>query len=261
MESFLGALLLLGLGITMALMWVLWLIQLRVKNASLAGFGWVLGIVLLAALYAWMGAGWDQRRIIACIMVSIWGLRLGFYLFFTRVIGHSEDGRFQPLRKKWKKEPDRKFLYFFEAQAPLSVLFSIPVLLACFNSQPVLSPLEKASMELWLFAFLGEALADYQLNRFRSDRKNRKKTFRGGLWKYSRHPNYFFEWLVWCANALFTLSSPYGGLALLCPLVMLFLLFKIVIPANETQALRTRGADYRRYQKTTSVFVPWFKKA
>jgi steroid 5-alpha reductase family enzyme len=261
MASLMGSLLLLGLGITLAWMWILWLIQLRVKSAGLAGFGWSLGVVLLAGLYAWVGMGWAQRRVIAVIMASVWGLRLSSFLLFTRVLGKPEDGRFQQLRKGWKIEPDRKFLYFFEAHAPLSVLFSLPFLLTAFNTLQEWAPLEKAAMELWFFALAGEVFVDFQLSHFKKAKANRKKTCRAGLWNYSRHPNYFFEWLVWCANALFTLSSPYGAWALLCPLLMLFFLFKVSIPANEVQALRIRGEDYRRYQRTTSVFVPWFKRA
>jgi steroid 5-alpha reductase family enzyme len=81
------------------------------------------------------------------------------------------------------------------------------------------------------------------------------------LWRYSRHPNYFFEWLIWMAFTLFALSSPYGYLALVSPILILFFLFRVTgIPATEAQALRTKGDDYRQYQQTTSVFVPWFPR-
>jgi steroid 5-alpha reductase family enzyme len=261
MPALYGSLILLGLGIALALMWALWLIQLRTKNAGLADFGRVLGIVLLAGLYAWVGTGWNERKIIVCLMASLWGIRLGFYLLFTRVIGKPEDGRYRQLRREWKKNLDQKFLYLFEFQALPILIFSLPFLFSCFNGLDELVPLEKASAELWLFAFLGEALADYQLSRFNRNKYNRKKTCRVGLWKYSRHPNYFFGWLICCANALFALSAPNGGWALLCPGIILIFVFKgIGIPANEAQALRTRGADYRNYQHTTSVFVPWPKK-
>jgi len=81
------------------------------------------------------------------------------------------------------------------------------------------------------------------------------------LWNYSRHPNYFFEWLIWVAFALFALGSPYGYLGLVSPLLMLFFLFRVTgIPATEAQALRTKGEDYKQYQQTTSAFVPWFRR-
>jgi steroid 5-alpha reductase family enzyme len=82
-----------------------------------------------------------------------------------------------------------------------------------------------------------------------------------GLWNYSRHPNYFFEWLIWIAWLVFALGSPHGWIAFICPVLMLYFLFRVTgIPATEAQALRSRGEDYRRYQQTTSAFVPWFKK-
>jgi steroid 5-alpha reductase family enzyme len=100
-----------------------------------------------------------------------------------------------------------------------------------------------------------------QLNAFKANAANRGKTCRAGLWKYSRHPNYFFEWLIWVAFCLFAIDSKYGYLALFPPALMLYFLFRVTgIPATEAQALRTRGEDYRRYQETTSVFVPWFPR-
>ncbi len=123
----------------------------------------------------------------------------------------------QQMRKEWKKEPDRKFLLFFEFMGFLSLIFSFPSFFRLWFLTALGSwLLEKAAMELWLFAFAGEALADFQL-LFKGTRGNGRKACRAGLWNYSRHPNYFFEWLVWCANALFALSSPYGAWALLCP--------------------------------------------
>jgi steroid 5-alpha reductase family enzyme len=129
------------------------------------------------------------------------------------------------------------------------------------NPQPRLSPLEWAGLSLWVVALLGETAADAELKRFKADPANKGKTCRKGLWNYSRHPNYFFEWLIWVAFFLAALASPYGWISLLCPVLMFIFLFKVTgIPMTETQALKTRGKDYRDYQRTTSMFVPWFKK-
>lgn len=109
--------------------------------------------------------------------------------------------------------------------------------------------------------FGGVALADWQLARFKSQADSRGKTCRAGLWRYSRHPNYFFEWLHWCAYLLLALGGPYSWLAAITPLVLLyFLLFVTGIPPTEKQALASRGDDYRDYQRTTSPFVPWFPR-
>jgi steroid 5-alpha reductase family enzyme len=105
-------------------------------------------------------------------------------------------------------------------------------------------------------------VADSQLQSFKSNPANRSATCRVGLWRYSRHPNYFFEWLIWVAFAVFAMGSPYGYVAAFAPLLMLFFLFRVTgIPATEAQALRSKGDDYRQYQRTTSAFVPWFPRS
>jgi steroid 5-alpha reductase family enzyme len=110
---------------------------------------------------------------------------------------------------------------------------------------------------VFVVALVGEWVADRQLAAFKADPNNRGRVCRAGLWRYSRHPNYFFEWLVWVAYFVFALPSPWGWLSALSPLLMLFFLFRITgIPATEEQSLRSRGAEYREYQRTTSVFFP-----
>jgi steroid 5-alpha reductase family enzyme len=244
-----------------SLMLLLWLIHLPLRNAAIVDAGWAGGLALLGVLYGIMGSGWAPRRALIAAMSMLWGLRLALYLLFTRVINQPEEGRYVQLRKQWGNHIALKFLLFFEFQAMLSLLLSTPFLLAAANPKPAFSPLEYAAALLWLAAIAGEFIADAQLNAFKSNAMNRGKTCRDGLWNYSRHPNYFFEWLIWVAFALFALASPLGYLALLCPMLMLYFLFKVTgIPATEAQALRSRGEEYRRYQETTSAFVPWFPR-
>ena len=241
-----------------SLMLLLWLIHFPLHNAAIVDAGWAGGLALLGVLCAVMGTGWAPRRAMIAAMALIWGLRLAFYLLFTRIIGHPEEGRYVQLRREWCHYAALKFLLFFQFQALLCLVLATPFLLASQNAKPALSVLEYAAALLWLVAMAGEITADAQLNAFKSDAANRGKTCRAGLWKYSRHPNYFFEWLIWVAFAMFALVSPYGYLALVSPLLMLFFLFRVTgIPATEAQALRTKGEDYRRYQETTSAFVPW----
>jgi steroid 5-alpha reductase family enzyme len=114
---------------------------------------------------------------------------------------------------------------------------------------------------VWLVAILGESLADRQLAAFKADPSNRGKVCSAGLWKFSRHPNYFFEWLVWVALFLFALPAPWGWTTIFAPALMLFFLLRVTgIPYTEQQSLRSRGEAYRSYQRTTSAFVPWFPK-
>jgi steroid 5-alpha reductase family enzyme len=254
-------LLLLGGLVAAGLMALLWLVHLPMRNAAIVDFGWAFTLPTLAILYAALGPGSTPRKWLLAAMAAVWGYRLAFYLLFTRVIGHPEEGRYAQLRKDWKTNQPLKFFVFFQFQALLDLFLSLPFLLAACNPGPRLAALEFAGAAIWLIAFAGEATADAQLHTFKSNPANRGKTCRAGLWNYSRHPNYFFEWLIWVAYAVYALASPNGYLALACPALMLLFLFKVTgIPATEEQALRSRGEEYRRYQQTTSVFVPWFPK-
>jgi steroid 5-alpha reductase family enzyme len=244
------------------LMLLLWLIHLPLRNAAIVDAGWAGGLALLGVIDAWMAGGYPPRARLVAGMAALWGLRLAFYLLFTRVIGLPEEGRYVQLRREWGGNLPLKFLFFFQFQALLCLLLSAPFLLAALNPAPQLSAFEYAGAALWLVAWIGECAADYQLHRFKSDPAHRGATCRVGLWRYSRHPNYFFEWLIWVAFALFAMGSPYGWLALLAPMLMLLFLFRVTgIPATEAQALRSKGEDYRHYQRTTSAFVPWFPRS
>lgn len=250
-----------GTASVCGLMLLLWLIHLPMRNAAIVDAGWAGGLALLGAIYAVVGGGYPPRALLVASMALLWGLRLALYLLFTRVIGHPEEGRYVQLRREWGGNLPLKFLAFFQFQALLCILLSIPFLVAALNAQPRLAFHEYAAVALWLAAFLGELFADRQLHVFKANPANRSQTCRAGLWRYSRHPNYFFEWLIWVAFALFAIGSPYGYLALVSPILILFFLFRVTgIPATEAQALRTKGDDYRQYQQTTSAFVPWFPR-
>lgn len=252
---------LLGAAIVAGLMLVLWAVHLLIRNAALADAGWAAGLALLGLFYALKGPGYSARKWAMASMVGFWGVRLAAYLLFSRVIGKREEGRYLQLRKEWKTHLPLRFLFFFEFQALLDVVLSLPFLIACLNPRAPLGTVEKFGAGVWLISIAGEAVADYQLYQFRKNPANKGKTFVGGLWRYSRHPNYFFEWMIWVGYAIFALSSPLGWLGLISPaLVMYFLLSSTGIPATEAQALRTRGNEYRAYQRATSVFVPWFRR-
>ena len=243
------------------LMALLWLVHFPLLNAAIVDFGWAFVLPTLAILYAATGSGYGPRRWLLAGMVAVWGYRLAFYLLFTRIVGRKEEGRYTELRRSWETRVPVKFLLFFQGQALLDVILSIPFLLAAMDSYTPLRWTEYAALAIWLFAFVGEASADTQLQAFKSNPANKVKTCRAGLWNYSRHPNYFFEWLIWVAYALYAILAPWGWLALLSPALMLFFLFRVTgIPATEAQALRSRGDEYRAYQQTTSAFVPWFPK-
>jgi len=250
-----------GAASVAALMLLLWLVHLRTGNAAIVDAGWAGGLAMLGILYSVLGGGYWLRSAIIATMCGIWGFRLAIYLLSTRIIGHPEEGRYQELRRQWKTNLPLKFLAFFQFQALLCVVLSVPFLMAVRNPDPGISMLEWAAVALWTVAMAGEAAADWQLSHFKSDPSNKGRICQAGLWRYSRHPNYFFEWLIWIAFALFAFGSPGGYWGTLSPALILYFLLRITgIPATEAQAVRTRGEEYRRYQRTTSAFVPWFRK-
>lgn len=246
----------------MAMMLVLWFFGTQRNNMSVVDVGWSLGLVVMASVLALLGPGLPMRKWLIAGMVCAWGVRLGTYLWI-RVASGPEDGRYLHLKEKWGASGNLnfKFLVFFLFQGALDIFLSLPVMFAALNPDPHVHALEWVGVILWIAAILGESLADSQLRRFKSDSASRRQVCQVGLWNYSRHPNYFFEWTIWLAWALFATASPWGWVAWLCPALMLYFLFRVTgIPATEEQALRTKGAAYRLYQQTTSAFVPWRKK-
>ncbi len=239
----------------------LWWDQRRRSDASLVDVGWSAAIAALAVLYALAGDGLAERRALVGALGAIWGARLAWHLG-RRILGGArvEDGRYRALRAAWGDRANRNFFVFFQVQAIWSVMFSIPLVIAMGGDRP-LAWTDAVGVVIWAIGVGGEAIADAQLARFRARADQRGKTCRDGLWRYSRHPNYFFEWITWWAYVAIAWGAPHGWVALLGPAVMLAFLIKVTgIPHTEAQALRSRGDDYRAYQRTTSVFVPWFPK-
>jgi len=254
-------LLLIGGLVVVLLMLLLWAIHFPLHNAAIVDAGWAGGLGILGLIYAIGGDGWPARRAVVALIAGLWGLRLALHLLITRVIGQPEEGRYVELRRKWRTNLGWKFLAFFEFQALLCVVLSAPFFLAAANSTAGFNWLEIAGILIWATAIAGESLADRQLNAFKHNPANRGRTCRVGLWRYSRHPNYFFEWLIWMGFALVALTAPYGWIGLISPALILYFLLRVTgIPATEEQAVRSRGDDYRDYQRTTSAFVPWFPK-
>jgi steroid 5-alpha reductase family enzyme len=197
--------------------------------------------------------------VVAALLIGLWSARLAGHIFL-RVLLEPEDGRYRNLRSAWGDRFQGRLLWFYQAQAVLAVLFAVPVLVTASDPRP-LDPLRTAlAVALWLAAVGAEAVADRQLDHFRADAANRGRTCRQGLWRYSRHPNYFFEWLGWWPWVVLSADAPWGGLTLLGPVVMLlFLLFVTGVPATEARAAASRP-DYADYRRTTSVFIPWFPR-
>lgn len=248
--------LLLGWVALAVLMTGLWLRQLQTRNATSVDAAWSVGLGLLAIGYALFTDGASGRRLLVGALAGIWAARLAWHLIVDRVRGRPEDGRYRAMREHWGARAPLLFFFFFQGQAVVATLFSIPML-AAMRGGP-LDGWAVAGLAVWLIAVTGEAVADRQLARFRGNPANKGKTCRDGLWRVSRHPNYFFEWTHWFT---YVLLGHGAWLTWLGPVVMLLFLFRLTgIPFTERQAIRSRGDDYRAYQRETSVFFPWFPK-
>jgi len=208
---------------------------------------------------------WPAALTVAAL-VTLWSHRLGIHLFF-RVRSHHpvEDVRYAKLRQEWGPNTNRRMFGFFLLQGVLQVVLSAPWIAVILDTTPArsfsLSAWGWAGVLLWVIGWIGESVADRQLAAFRAQPSNRGKVCQAGLWNYSRHPNYFFEWMRWVAYAVFALGSPLGWIGLLAPVLMGHFLLNVTgIPMTEALSVQSKGDAYREYQRTTSAFVPWFKK-
>ncbi len=255
------ALLLAGSASVVLVMSVLWLLGIRARNFSYVDIGWSANFALLALVYGALGGGDPTRRALIGAMFSLWSLRLAWHLA-RRVLGAPEEGRYLELRREWgaagEAALNRRMYRFFMLQAALNVFLSLPLLIACRNPAAGVSASEWLGVAIWAAGLAGESLADAQLARFKADPGHRGRVCEVGLWRYSRHPNYFFEWTIWVGYASFALGSPpWGWAGLLMPALMLHFLLNVTgIRATEAQALRSKGDAYREYQRRTSAFVP-----
>jgi steroid 5-alpha reductase family enzyme len=250
------------IGGAMVVMACLWAWQQYRQDAGIVDVGWAYCLGGAAVILAWLGDGQPGRRWLLALLAGCWSLRLGTYLLRHRILrpGVHEDGRYQRLRQAMGTRAGVGFLLFFQFQAWLVPLFALPYWVVARNSLP-LSWLDAAGVVVGLLAIVGETLADRQLARFRSEPTNRGHTCQTGLWRYSRHPNYFFEWLQWFAYILLAWGAPWGWLAWSGPVVMFLFLWKLTgMPFTEQQALSHR-ADYADYQRRTSPFIPWIPKS
>lgn len=242
--------------LTLLVMTAGWHWQRRHANAGIVDVLWTACVGASAVLLAAMGDGAAPARAALAVLGGLWGLRLAVHLW-QRVRHEPEDGRYRYLRTHWNNHQG-KFYLFFAGQALLVVLFALPF--AAVSRSPVATfwPWIALALAIGAVSVVGEGVADRQLARFRANPANRGRTCREGLWRYSRHPNYFFEWLHWFAYVALAVGSPWAWMAWLGPLLMYaFLRWISGIPFTEAQALRTRGDDYRDYQRTTSMLIPW----
>ena len=252
---------LLGLLVVSAMMTAFWLAQRRTGNAGIVDAGWAASIGLLGIFYATTSDGYLPRRVLVAVLIGIWSARLAIYILLDRVLGRPEEGRYRTLRAGWGAAADRRLFFFFQTQALAAVFFALPILIIVYHTAEQWTAWDAVGVVIWCVSVGNTVLADRQLARFKRRPESRGKTCREGWWRYSRHPNSFFEWLHWWSYVALAVGASYWWVTLLAPAAMLYFLLRVTgIPPTEAQALASRGEDYRQYQRTTSVFIPWFPK-
>jgi steroid 5-alpha reductase family enzyme len=251
-----------GAALAFVLFTATWLLSRKLNNYSFVDITWSYSFTVVASLYAAISKGALPRRLTLLAMVAFWSLRLGTHIL-KRVVSHHphEDVRYATWRKKATGSIAAKFFGVFQFQAALVLVLSIVFLVAMRNPDPHFALLESIGIAVWLIGVLGEATADAQMRRFKADAANEGKVCDVGLWRYSRHPNYFFESVIWWGFWLFACGTPWGWVTIFAPLLMLyFLLFVTGIPLTEKCSVESKGDLYRQYQRTTSAFIPWFPR-
>jgi steroid 5-alpha reductase family enzyme len=237
-----------------ALQLVLWLVQQRTKSAGIVDVGWAMSFAMVVALFAWRATSPVDAWLPIAIVVVVWSTRLTGYLAYRGAARSPEEGRYVDLRARWGAAASWKFFVFFQAQAALTGVLSTAFVVP-FVEEPT-SALRWAGIAISAIGIVGETVADAQLARFK--RRHKGKVCDVGLWSWSRHPNYFFEWCVWIGYAVFGLAFwPHGAIALVPQAIILGSILGVTgIPPTENQALRSKGEAYRAYQARVSRFIP-----
>lgn len=249
-----------ALLIMILVMSVTWALGRRWNNYGIVDIVWSFSFFLISTVYYFTSQGWWIRKILILSVVALWSLRLSCFLA-RRVCSHHpvEDSRYKTLRQEYGAQMAWRFFLFFQYQGMSVVLLSLVFLEPLRNPTESISVLEGAGLALSLLALVGESVSDAQAQKFKANPENHTKVCDVGLWRYSRHPNYFFESLIWWGFYAMALGTAGAFYTVYAPLTILFVLVKVTgIPPSEVQALRKRGDAYRQYQAKTSAFIPWF---
>jgi steroid 5-alpha reductase family enzyme len=250
-----------GLAVAVTVFLLLWAISLPAKDVSIVDLFWGAGFVLLAFTYANVSGPMTRRGILVLALVGLWGLRLSVHLVL-RNRGKGEDFRYRAMRERHGRQFWWVSLFtVFLLQATIMWIVSIPLYYAQrgFGSVP-LGWTDLAGLVVFTVGFLFEAVGDAQLTRFKRDPANRTKVLDSGLWRYTRHPNYFGDALVWWGFYLIALGVPGGWWTLVSPALMTFLLMRVSGVTLLERTLETTKPDYRHYTDKTSAFFPWFPR-
>ncbi len=227
------------------------------KDNSIVDFFWGLGFIVVTLYSLWENPVLDFRKFIVSLLVIIWGLRLSLHIYL-RNKDKPEDFRYANWRKKWKYFELRSFFQIFMLQGLLMLIISSPVVYINFYSAGTPGIWDSLGLITFGLGFLMEAIADYQLTVFRKDPHHKEKIITSGLWRYSRHPNYFGEALVWWGLSFYALSLDGGWMTLISPVVITLLLrFVSGVPMLEKKY--EGRPDWEEYKAKTAAFIPFLK--
>jgi steroid 5-alpha reductase family enzyme len=245
----------------MSLMTILWIVSVFVRNVSIVDLFWGLGFVMTASFYFIKTDGFIIRKTILLILVAIWGIRLSAYLAW-RNIGKGEDFRYRQFRMQYGENRYWWISFFqtFLLQGILMWLISLPLLGAQYygqNNTPGI--LDLVGIFLWITGFIFESIGDLQLASFKANPANKGKVMDKGLWKYTRHPNYFGDSAVWWGYAFLCLAAG-GYIPVIGSVLMTALIIKVSGVALLEKSLKEQKPGYREYAEKTSAFLPWFPK-
>jgi len=266
--------------IWMTIMWIICTVR---NNGSMVDFGWPSGFTVMSAYFFLASKGFTLRKILICTLIIFAGLRFMYGWYFKRKHWVHEDPRWDLWRERWRKgegwlglrSVPLNFFFFYHLQSLSNALvFSFPLFLACNNPTQSIYPIEYFSVILWLVSFFLENVADFQLAKFKAKQAKLLKegliktpgVCKEGLWKFSRHPNYFFEFMIWCSYSLFSLPSiteawQYIPVAFQPYLAYYFLVHFTGAWMAEQSSLKKRGEEYRKYISSTNMIFPWFPKS
>lgn len=234
-----------------------WVIAKHINNPSIVDVAWPIGLSVSGFIYLF-SQELHLRLFVIMLLLFIWGTRLAAYLYFSRIKKGIVDKRYLKLSENWKFAQSLRFLLNFELQGLFIFIISIPLLFAASQQHTYLNFLDYCGISLCLLGILGETIADLQLQGFKKN--NPGKVCNLGLWRFSRHPNYFFDWLTWCGFTCFSLQANNGWLSLSSPLLLFLIMTKITGPMTEQGSISAKGELYLDYQRKTAPFFPWFRK-
>ncbi len=247
--------------VIMILMTLLWLISIITRNVSIVDLFWGLGFVIATLFFFLKTDGSGTRKIITLALVAIWGIRLSVYLAL-RNIGKGEDFRYAQFRKNYGEHRYWWISFFqtFLLQGILMWLISAPLLGAqYYGAGRSINIIDYIALVLWFTGFFFETVGDYQLARFKADPANKGKVLNTGLWRYTRHPNYFGDSAVWWGYGFFCLAAG-SYLPLFGSLLMTALIIKVSGVALLEKSLKEQKPQYKEYIEKTSAFFPWFPR-